>query len=131
MVCRDRQTAFLLGLKAGVSCLYEDESGVGVKFVLDRPAAEDALEGSIKVNFDVHSWIIGILAGSGAVLIVERTQIQFIYDCADNPRIMVCRDEFIEREGEQQSLILVIGFEADIPNHDNTVEDSFQDFFPL
>ena len=25
MVCRDRQTAFLPGLKAGVSCLYEDE----------------------------------------------------------------------------------------------------------
>ena len=29
MVCRDRQTAFLPGLKAGVSCLYEDE---GLRF---------------------------------------------------------------------------------------------------
>jgi len=91
-----------------------------VEFVLNRPAAENTLEGSIKENFDEYSWIVGVLASSGAVLIVERTQIQLVDDGADNPRVMVCRDEFIKREGEQQNLVLAIGFEAEILNQDNT-----------
>ena len=91
-----------------------------MEFVLNRPAAENTLEGSIKENFDEYSWIVGVLASSGAVLIVERTQIQLVDDGADNPRVMVCRDEFIKREGEQQNLVLAIGFEAEILNQDNT-----------
>ena len=112
-------------------CGKVHESGVGVKFVLDCPAAEDALKGSIKENFDEHSRIVGVLTGGSAIRSIEVTQIQLVDDRADNPCIVVRRDELIEGEGKQQGLFLVIGFEADIPNHDNTEEALFWDSLPV
>ena len=112
-------------------CGKVHEGGVGVKFVLDCPAAEDALKGSIKENFDEHSRIIGALTGGSAIRSIEVTQIQLVDDRADNPCIVVRRDELIEGEGKQQGLFLVIGFEADIPNHDNTEEALFWDSLPV
>jgi len=112
-------------------CGKVHEGGVGVKFVLDCPAAEDALKGSIKENFDEHSRIVGVLTGGSAIRSIEVTQIQLVDDRADNPCVLVRRAELIEGEGKQQGLFLVIGFEADISNHDNIAEALFWGSLPV
>ena len=44
MVCRDRQTAFLPGLKAGVSCLYEDELYLEIKKIQETMVRREDLD---------------------------------------------------------------------------------------